>query len=179
MASLAPSQASTGYKRRVFFVTDLGRDELKRKFAAAGIDFEEYFKFSEKNDEDAEFIIFDLNHLPKEWGQYIGKDRRSEMGVPINVDNRVPFFFLTLEPETGAGQVSEQIRIRQLAMRENMEGVGIEVKPGNIQQIVEQLRWFQCMLPFYKYSLTEDERKWVSSLAALAGKNKVSEGLAK
>ncbi len=91
MASSAPTRSpAPAFKRRVFVVTDLGPDELKGEFNCCGAlrDFEDNFVLS-RNDEDAEFIIFDLSHPSKGWANALALDYIERLRIEDGHDQRL------------------------------------------------------------------------------------------
>lgn len=157
-------------KRRVFVVTALSPDEIRQKLRDSGVldEFEQEFTLTREDDE-AEFIVFDLSHLPKWFYAKVGRERWVERWPAIDATHPVPFFFATLVPPSNPAAIPQRTKDHE-RIKEAMDAVGIDMRVHDAKTLVEDLRWFRCMLPFYKSRGPQATSAEAARLAAYEGR---------
>jgi hypothetical protein len=139
-------------KRKVFFATALKQDDVVTEFAAI---LERYKQAV--TPEDAEFVIFDLDHPPANWFDYIKS--RSVAGEKIGREAFVPCLLSCKSQIAGdAVWIKKQIDTAFPTVR-------VAPTPG---QLLADLQWLECMIPYTRRSPEEVEKGILLQVVALS-----------
>jgi hypothetical protein len=134
--------------RKVYVASKLNQDEINAKFQWPD-------GFARTNTlDDAEFIVLDLDNLPKDWLSYFGK--KEHFFIP---HQNLPFFLVTL-----SGNFPPQFN----DIREMYEPTVPPVYQ-TATELFNTLQWMQSILPFYNdKKMPTDSLEIAAALQALA-----------
>jgi hypothetical protein len=134
--------------RKVYVASRLNQNEINEKF-------EWPIGFARTNTlDDAEFIVLDLDNLPKDWLSYFGK--KEHFFIP---HQNLPFFLVTL-----SGDFPPQFNY----IKEMYEPTVPPVYK-TATDLFNSLQWMQSILPFYNDKKAQADRLEIAAaLQALA-----------
>ena len=134
-------QPAMAVRRRIYLATSLSPQDAQREFGAVLSVYDLVTRL-----EGAEFVIFDLDHPPRNWWEYIPKRGRRGPGILIPPEAEIPFLV----------RASGSLPPAAATVRDAIQAsVPVSRFSASVQDLVNDLAWLECMIPYRRMSEAE------------------------